>query len=242
MLKQFYFARDLTLEQDIELDKAQNIINDWRGLHLHPLNTLQGFFRLKLAQLGYKREDGSLKLGDKEAWIGQRPKRLATIVNKLSRIPGKLDGFQDIGGIRIVLHDMQEIESFIKKLKSTTAKHKIIKEYDYIASPKNDGYRSIHYVYEAVSSQARKELTDLHLKVELQLRTELQHYWATAVESVDMFYGEAIKNGEGSEMWNEFFLAVSAAFACMEGLPIPEKYRGYNRAEIKKKLDSIIQT
>jgi putative GTP pyrophosphokinase len=116
-------------------------------------------------------------------------------------------------------------------------KHKIIKVYDYVANPKANGYRCIHYVYEAVSNKAPVELQGL--KVELQLRTLLQHYWATAVESVGMFYGQSIKTGKGDQIWNDFFLLSSAAFAYMENLPLPSPYENYTKLEIARALLDI---
>ena len=57
--------------------------------------------------------------------------------------------------------------------------YKIIKFNDYVENPKDSGYRSIHYVYK-YSSKADKYNG---LKIELQIRTKLQHNWATAVET-----------------------------------------------------------
>jgi ppGpp synthetase/RelA/SpoT-type nucleotidyltranferase len=226
VLKKLYPKSKLSLEEAIELENAQTLILNWRRLHLYPINTLQMYFRRELKKLGYE-----------SALFGQRLKRLATMADKLSRIKGGLDSFQDIGGIRIILKDMNEVNNFIQQLKSSKTKHKIVKEHDYVAEPKKDGYRCIHYVYEAVSNKAPSELNGL--KVELQLRTLLQHYWATAVESVGMFYGESIKTGGGSKMWNDFFLATSAAFAYMENLPLPQFYENCSKLEIQEKLREI---
>lgn len=52
--------------------------------------------------------------------------------------------------------------------------------------------------------------------IELQLRTSIQHYWATAVEIVDLFTGQALKSNQGHPVWKEFFAAVSEQFAIMD--------------------------
>ena len=51
-------------------------------------------------------------------------------------------------------------------------------------------------------------------KVELQLRTRLQHAWATANEIVGTFRREELKSGEGGPDWLRYFvLAVPPAYS-----------------------------
>ena len=60
------------------------------------------------------------------------------------------------------------------------------------------------------------------LRIELQIRTKLQHIWATAVESMGTFLGQALKSRQGDQEWLDFFAATSSAFAYKEGcVPIP---------------------
>jgi len=40
--------------------------------------------------------------------------------------------------------------------------------------------------------------------IEIQIRSKLQHIWATAVETVGFFTGQAIKSNEGEKEWNDF--------------------------------------
>tara|TARA_R110002167_G_scaffold232501_1_gene437698 strand:- start:244 stop:702 length:459 start_codon:yes stop_codon:yes gene_type:complete len=86
---------------------------------------------------------------------------------------------------------------------------------DYIQGPKLDGYRSIHRIYKYQGSK----LEHSGLLVEIQLRTKLQHAWATAVEIIDTFLAEQLKLGKGSEEWKQFFYLVANQFAQLEGLP-----------------------
>ena len=53
------------------------------------------------------------------------------------------------------------------------------------------------------------------LRVEVQIRSKLQHFWATAIETVDFFTRQAIKSSEGHPDWVDFFKLVSSAFAKM---------------------------
>ena len=60
------------------------------------------------------------------------------------------------------------------------------------------------------------------LRVELQIRTKLQHTWATAVETMGTFLGQALKSRQGDREWIDFFAIVSSAFAHKENcVPIP---------------------
>jgi hypothetical protein len=47
---------------------------------------------------------------------------------------------------------------------------------------------------------------------EIQLRSRLQHAWATTVETVDTFTRQAIKTGGGKAEWRRFFFADTEVF------------------------------
>ena len=130
---------------------------------------------------------------------------------------------QDIGGCRAVLSDVSLVKKltnfYTSKRKSRGLKHKKVNEKDYVKNPKPDGYRSIHLIYKYKSD---KKSTYDGLLVEIQIRSRIQHAWATAVETVDLFTKQAIKSNEGRPDWMEFFKLVSSAFASMEGeTPVP---------------------
>jgi hypothetical protein len=97
--------------------------------------------------------------------------------------------------------------------------HGIRETDDYIANPKPDGYRSLHLMF----NFRDKRNAGLHdgRRIELQLRTRLQHSWATAVEGVGMFRGEDLKGGQGNPNWLRLFMLMSAEFAIAENCPEP---------------------
>ena len=46
--------------------------------------------------------------------------------------------------------------------------------------------------------------------------TRLQHAWATAVETMGTFLGQALKSGQGEGQWRTFFSTASTALAVIE--------------------------
>lgn len=154
---------------------------------------------------------------------------------------------QDIGGCRIVVSTIpmaQKIaEEYYIKAKGDI-KHDLIRVTDYISKPKMDGYRGIHLVYSYKSTRKGKQKYN-GLLIEIQIRSKLQHIWATAVEIVSFFTREAIKSNVGNPKWIEFFKLVSSAFAKMENCPnvpdTPEDEKTLNAKikEIEKELSVI---
>ena len=107
--------------------------------------------------------------------------------------------------------------------------------------PKDDGYRSIHLIYKYKSDKEGKK--DYNgLLIEVQIRSKLQHLWATAIETVDFFTRQAIKSNEGQKEWMDFFKLVSSAFAIIENTPLIQKTPTDEKElyyQIKKKEEEL---
>jgi hypothetical protein len=54
----------------------------------------------------------------------------------------------------------------------------------------------------------------------MQLRSQFQHAWATAVEIVGTFTRQALKSSQGEGDWLRFFVLMGSAIARMEGTPL----------------------
>jgi ppGpp synthetase/RelA/SpoT-type nucleotidyltranferase len=122
---------------------------------------------------------------------------------------------QDIAGCRAIMPTVDLARQLYQQYYiKGDLKHKKINEKNYIDEPKKDGYRSIHLVYR-YKSDKNKDIYN-GLLVEIQIRSKLQHVWATAVETVGFFTGQAIKSNEGEKDWEDFFRLVSSAFAKIE--------------------------
>ena len=188
---------------------ARTIINNWRSSHAFPLNTFQMNLRTKTRQVS------------KSGFVAQRTKRLPAIRHKLERMPHlRLSRMQDIGGCRAVVPTVANMRTLRMLIRKSQFKHKFERENDCVATPKDDGYRSVHLIYRYHSDRT----TDYEgLRIEVQLRTQLQHCWATAVETVGQFRQEMLKSDEGDEDWLRFFALMGTAIALREGCPgVPE--------------------
>lgn len=210
----------------IQLTEVMPVIVNWRAAHAYPLNTFQATLRRRLAGIGGRTAERSL--------VGERLKRLPSIEAKLRRQHGmKLERMQDIAGLRAVVPDMAALRKLREMYRDGALTHELKSIHDYVSSPKSDGYRSIHLVYRYRNN--RKPAYD-GLCVELQMRTRLQHAWATAVETVDIFANQSIKAGRPDPEWARFFRLASTAFSLQEGTPVHQDFEGISLAEISKEL------
>ncbi|MCC2626348.1 MAG: hypothetical protein K0R14_2221 [Burkholderiales bacterium] len=205
------------LRQDKTDGIALDILAVWRNKHVYALDTAFKLLKRYTDKVG------------NNAIYGQRLKRVSSILHKLERLPkAQLSRLQDIGGCRVILSNYEKLRSLyimLKKSKSVSQKHK-----DYITYPKKDGYRGIHLIY----TYGSKNIEYSGLKIEFQLRTKLQHAWATAVEIIDSFEGEQLKLGKGSKKWLRFFYLVADEFASFEQLPLHDNTIENRLNEIKQ--------
>jgi len=130
---------------------------------------------------------------------------------------------QDIGGCRAVMENVAQVRQLQRVFEEACEKNPhrgplYSKKYDYIAEPKRSGYRGVHLVYRFRSSSAMHKCYNGQ-RIEIQLRSQRQHSWATAVETYSTFSGEALKSNIGSDDWKRFFALVSSAIAIQEMAP-----------------------
>ena len=152
--------------------------------------------------------------------ISQRLKRLPSIIGKLKRFPElRLSRMQDLAGARILLPNIKDTEEVANYLKNKVYKQKdknnflFVREKNYILEPKEDGYRSIHQIFKY---QGKKESQLEGYQIELQIRTRLQHQWATSVEIIDSIKQQSLKTGGGDAYYREFFKLSSKLMEYIE--------------------------
>jgi putative GTP pyrophosphokinase len=205
-------------------DWELNILSEWRACHAYPINTFQKNLRDKINRLGF--------FGP--PIVAQRLKRMPTIVDKLRRFPKmELSRMQDIGGVRAVVETTEDVYRLVHAYKNKNRKsrfeHKMRGEKDYIANPRSeDGYRSVHLIYE-YKNRVAPDYDGLLL--ELQIRTRLQHNWATAVETLGIYLDQPLKSRKGDKQWLDYFALMSNAFAYMEELPLVPRYAHLSKVE-----------
>jgi hypothetical protein len=191
-----------TLMLDPLNEDALEILEYWRALHAGVLEN------------GRNPED-IYSVGPIVVMVSSRVKRTVSIIEKLKRFPTmKLSRMQDIAGMRLVVDFTQPLNPSSKSFQEYAD---IFRQHftpsfvnkgvdDYVKLPKPSGYRAIHHVYQ----------NEYGNFMEIQFRTKLQHLWAMAVETVGMFYGQALKASQGEQGWLDFFFFSSAAISHAE--------------------------
>ncbi len=214
--------------------EAFELINDYRSLYSLPLARL----RTNIHQYFNKRKKANI--------ITQRLKRIPTIINKIGRMGTmNVSQMQDIGGLRVIVNDVNEVYALQRHLANKRSDFRFTQKNtdDYIQTPKIRGkkggyaYRSLHIVY--IFHNENKDYDNL--KVELQIRTKKQHYWATAVEVIDIIEKQSIKFGMGNTDWNDFFAITSSLFALHEGTAVFEEHQHFEKNDLLNKFYEIEQ-
>lgn len=196
---------DFGPDQKAAVIEAFTIANSFRDSHVYPMRSIKLTVMRRMRMLGVT------------GLTASRPKRMTSIRRKLAEGSNNLDQINDLGGCRIITDDHAGVRAILESIHQDS-KHRIRREYNYIDEPKVDGYRSHHVVFDYVGS-GKTAMYDGR-RIELQIRTRLQHAWATAVEAMGLFRDEDLKHGEGDPDWLRLFALVSAEFSHVESCPV----------------------
>lgn len=163
-------------------------------------------------------------------------KRIDTIIGKLRR-PGlnmKLNEMCDIVGCRVIANDVEAVRRIALSIENRLNVKPGTGVKDYIAHPKRNGYRSTHVISRHDAPKAGLN----NLFCETQVRTRLQHAWATALETYDVISRSALKFGGGSAKEERLFALISNAFAIKEASTlVPET--PMSKDELRKEFVSL---
>lgn len=177
-------------EDMLELEGA---FDEYRKSHLEPLSETTLELQAWLNEYGH------------DYYIAQRLKRKPQIIRKLNRLSVRLTQLQDIGGCRIIVENnclIDQIIEFLKGKISETGTLKINHITDYREQGRDiTGYRSVHLLLERSGK-----------KLELQLRSRIQHYWAESIERTSVIYGYHLKESDGDPKVISYFQKLSDAF------------------------------
>jgi putative GTP pyrophosphokinase len=212
-------------------DKALLILADFRALHAHPMKMFHVLLRRKLKGI------------DDSALVSRRLKRAPSIIRKL-RIQKKmaLSQMQDIAGLRVVfstLNDVYKLKSVLEYTEKQIAfKSALIKEFDYIRSPKDSGYRSLHLVYK----YGKNLSPEYQSRIEIQIRTTIQHAWATAVEVIGAFLNQPLKQSFGEKKYLDLFREISICLSMLENNQVDRRFfEGTVKKIDEVKLDDLLK-
>lgn len=212
----------ITSNSKKEVDEAIAMINDWRSNHAFVLDQLKPLLSKLFDDAGIE-----------PLFSSKRLKRMTSIQYKLDLNPEMgLGGMQDIGGLRFVFQDVYSLQKAYELILSNVLENfKIYKTDDYVNDrPKASGYRSIHVVYQYKSEDERFD----GLRVELQIRTKLQHNWATAVETAGLTTNTSLKSSQGDSNWLLFFKIVSCLMAMKEKKPVILEFEKYSMEKLMR--------
>jgi putative GTP pyrophosphokinase len=184
-----------------EVDRAWQVVSDYRAAHGYPLGKVTMGLRSMVNTEGAR------------VVVSQRLKRMPRLISKLARMEkSNLARLEDVGGCRAVLSTPDELQRVYRRLRKNWGST-IVRERDYIAAPKDIGYRALHVV---VQRDERR--------IEVQLRTESQQRWANAIEVADSRLGLSLKDGAGPAEMVAFFTAAGEVQHLLDyGLPVSDE-------------------
>lgn len=182
---------------DDMLEKSKNWLKEY--------STLMAYYRCAIMEIETKfnvlNEEFSLRYDRNPInSIQTRLKSYESIREKMQRkgLPLKLDlieeNLMDIAGVRVICafpDDVYMLEEALLKQDDIT----LIKRKDYIANPKENGYRSLHLIVAVPIFLAREKRI---MNVEIQLRTIAMDSWASLEHQLrykkDVEFTEAMAN------------------------------------------------
>lgn len=205
------------LIENIDDEESLEILSYWRTCHASSL------------EVGYKILRDNARDIDKNILLAKRLKRTESIVNKLKRLKGKvqLTTMNDIAGCRAIVSNEKKVYKLVEKLVKKS-EYEIFR--DYIKNPRKSGYKSVHLVGKFFNQNK------VSRPVELQIRTKVQHSWATAIEIVDLFTKDSIKTNEGTKEWSTIFRHASKVLSLFDNNPFINVLKnGNNKKETIEK-------
>lgn len=182
-------------------DQSTNLSNDTRDLAIvkQELENHEDFYKMALQfqeimmiyESAIKQIETKLEILNKEYKVTGRRNPIETIKSRIKSpdsIAAKLQkrglplnfrnmtgNLNDIAGVRVICPYISDIYT-IKDILLKQPDLKLVEEKDYIAHPKESGYRSLHIVLQVPVYLSQSEH---HVNVELQLRTIAMDFWAS---------------------------------------------------------------
>lgn len=190
-----------------EVQQHFRLVQAWRSMQIDPTRTVFEQLQQVSSLLPH-------------SLVTFRLKRVSSILKKLSRKSSnlRLGSMDDIGGCRLIVETCDQVDLAVQQILSRLKIKESRGIKDYISCPQDSGYRS-HHIIAVVPGKI------LSSRVEIQVRTRLQHSWATGVEAASAIYGQDYKSPENlvdldRTYVKQFFQLASALFALEEDRPV----------------------
>jgi len=207
-----------------KLSDSLDALSNWRAFHAQPLDSFAKVLKTRVKKID----------NHNSAIVVQRLKRTPSIVLKLkTHKTMRLSTMQDIGGLRAICQTSVEVYELVNLYRISKTRHELFSLDDYIETPKEDGYRGVHLVYKVLKKPT--------VFVEIQMRSDLQHIWATAVEVFGTLKNSSFKSGYGDREWLELFKLISAVFSLKEKAPVLSILSKTNKKKILDKTKKIVR-
>jgi hypothetical protein len=184
-------------------ERIFSIANSWRASHAFPMHRIRAQLHGRMSALQLK------------GLTAARLKQMSSIRSKLGRLDGNLRQLQDLGGCRAIVPTIGDVRKLVRDIVEKSP-HVLKSQNPYMDEPRDSGYRSHHLVF-AFEPRDATEKGYAGRLIEVQIRSRLQHSWATAVEAVGLYRDEKLKNGVGSADWLRLFKLMSLEVAASEG-------------------------
>ena len=208
------YENGILIHQD-EYEAVREDLDAYRYKHIRPMDDI--FDQLT----NFKKQHPEFDID-----VAERPKRLPSILGKLYRFPTmQLSQIQDLAGVRLIVGDIDQLQQILPLLDEILPDYR---EKNRIKNPAPTGYRGVHRIFKRDG-----------VYVELQIRTMLEHVWATSVETMDTLRGTAMKNGENDPAWVEFFQLLSSLFAMSEQMPVLDMHEGFDAFELVDRFQEL---
>ena len=211
-----------TVVGEYEALELEDVFDEYRKSHLEPLSEVTLELQDWLSQY------------DSTYYIAQRLKRKPQIIRKLQRFSVRLTQLQDIGGCRIIVDTNADVERLLGFLESRVASQdqmSLERVTDYRELGRDDsGYRAVHLI-----------LNRSGCKLELQVRSRIQHYWAESIERTSVIYGHYLKELEGDPVVVEYFKRLSDLFYEIESDRLPNTPQKLQIAELRDAAETVIE-
>lgn len=199
----------------------EDTLDAFREAHLQPLTETTLELQRWLAD--YK----------SDYYIAQRLKRKPQIIRKLSRLSVRLTQLQDIGGCRIIVEKNADVDRLLAFIEECVAKQvtlSIERITDYRDKGRDiTGYRAVHVLMARGGH-----------KLELQIRSRIQHYWSESIERTSVVYGYYLKENEGDPAVISYFQRLSDAFFELESGREPSAATKLEIDRLKDQSETII--